>query len=74
MVSDQSRKVVYTVGPDNKIQVKPVALGPIEEGLRVVTTGLSKDDRVVISGLANPAVRSGMIVAPIPGNIVLATN
>jgi membrane fusion protein, multidrug efflux system len=51
-----------------------VTLGPIEESLRVVTTGLSKDDRVVISGLANPAVRSGATVAPIPGNIVLATN
>src|SRR5499427_2660735 len=74
VVSDQSRKVVYTVGPDNKIQLKPVTLGPIKESLRVVTTGLSKDDRVVISGLANPAVRSGAIVAPIPGNIVLATN
>jgi RND family efflux transporter MFP subunit len=74
VVSDQSRKVVYTVGPDNKIQVKPVMLGPIEESLRVVTIGLSKDDRVVISGLANPAVRSGATVAPIPGNIVLATN
>jgi membrane fusion protein, multidrug efflux system len=73
VVSDQSRKVVYTVGTDNKIQVKPVALGLIDEGLRVITTGLSKDDRVVISGLANPAVRSGAIVAPIPGNIVLAT-
>ena len=72
VVSDQSRKVVYTVGPDNKIQLKPVTLGPIEESLRVVTTGLSKDDRVVISGLANPAVRSGAIVAPIPGSIVLA--
>jgi len=74
VTSDQSRKVVYTVGPDNKIQVKPVTLGPIEENLRVVTAGLSKDDRVVISGLANPAVRSGAVVAPIPGNIVLATN
>ena len=74
VTSDQSRKVVYTVGPDNKIQVKPVTLGPIEEGLRVVTAGLSKDERVVISGLANPAVRSGAIVSPIPGNIVLATN
>jgi membrane fusion protein, multidrug efflux system len=74
VVSDQSRKVAYAVGPDNKIQVKPVTLGPIEEGLRVITTGLSKDDWVVISGLANPAVRSGAIVAPIPGNIVLATN
>jgi multidrug efflux system membrane fusion protein len=74
VVSDQSRKVVYMVGPDNKIQVKPVTLGPIEESLRVVTIGLSKDDRVVISGLANPAVRSGATVAPIPGNIALATN
>jgi multidrug efflux system membrane fusion protein len=51
-----------------------VTLGPIEESLRVVTTGLSKDDRVVISGLANPAVRSGATVAPILGNIALATN
>jgi RND family efflux transporter MFP subunit len=73
VVSDQSRKVVYAVGPDNKIQAKPVTLGPIEEGLRVVITGLSRDDRVVISGLANPAVRSGAIVAPIPGNIIVAT-
>jgi membrane fusion protein, multidrug efflux system len=73
VVSDQSRKVIYTVGPDNKIQAKPVILGPIEETLRVVTAGLSGDDRVVISGLANPAVRSGAIVAPIPGKIILAT-
>src|SRR5262245_8192564 len=73
VVSDQSRKVVYAVGPDNKIKAKPVALGPMEEGLRVVTTGLSSDDRVVISGLANPAVRSGAIVTPVPGNIILAT-
>src|SRR5215831_7711973 len=73
VVSDQSRKVVYAVGPDNKIKAKPVTLGPMEEGLRVVTTGLSSDDRVVISGLANPAVRSGAIVTPIPGNIMLAT-
>jgi RND family efflux transporter MFP subunit len=73
VVSDQSRKVVYTVGPDNKIQAKPVTLGPIEETLRVITAGLSRDDRVVISGLANPAVRSGAVVAPLPGNIILAT-
>jgi membrane fusion protein, multidrug efflux system len=73
VVSDQSRKVVYTVGADNKIQAKPVTLGPIEEALRVITAGLSGDDRVVISGLANPAVRSGAVVAPLPGSIVLAT-
>src|SRR5262245_61746599 len=59
VVSDQSRKVIYTVGPDNKVRAKPVTLGPIDGALRVVTSGLSRDDRVVISGLANPAVRAG---------------
>jgi multidrug efflux system membrane fusion protein len=72
VVSDQNRKVVYTVGPDNKIQAKPVTLGPIDETLRVITRGLSAGDRVVISGLANPAIRSGAVVVPIAGNIIIA--
>jgi RND family efflux transporter MFP subunit len=74
VVSDQSRKVVYTVGTDNKIMAKPVTLGRIEETLRVVTDGLSKDDRVVIAGLANPAVRAGASVTPVLGKILVATN
>jgi RND family efflux transporter MFP subunit len=72
IVADQSRKVVYTVGPDNKIIAKPVTLGPIEGTLRVVADGLSKDDRVVIAGLANPAVRAGAAVVPAPGKILVA--
>jgi membrane fusion protein, multidrug efflux system len=74
IVADQNRKVVYTVGPDNKIVAKPVTLGPIEETLRVVTEGLSKDDRVVIAGLAHPAVRAGAVVTPVPGKILVAAN
>jgi membrane fusion protein, multidrug efflux system len=49
-------------------------LGRIEETLRVVTDGLSKDDRVVIAGLANPAVRAGASVTPVLGKILVATN
>jgi RND family efflux transporter MFP subunit len=72
--SDQSRKIVYVIGPENKIQAKPVVLGPIARSLRVVTAGLSKDDLVVIAGFANPAVRPGAVVSPTRGEIKLAAN
>ena len=72
--SDQANKVVMTVGPDNKIVPKPVILGPIAEGLRVIVSGLTADDQVVISGIANPFVRPGAVVDPSPGDIKTAAN
>jgi membrane fusion protein, multidrug efflux system len=69
IVSDQARKVAFTVGPDNKIAAKPVTLGGFALGLRVVAGGLAPSDRVVITGLANPFVRPGMVVAPEQGEI-----
>jgi multidrug efflux system membrane fusion protein len=72
--SDQANKVVMTVGPDNKIVPKPVVLGPIAEGLRVIVSGLTASDQVVISGTANPFVRPGAAVDPVPGEIKTALN
>ncbi len=69
VISDQARKIVFLVGADNVVKPAPVTLGTIVDGLRVVTTGLSKDDRIVIDGLANPAVRPGTKVAPQVGTI-----
>ncbi len=69
IVSDQARKIVFLVGSDNVVKAAPVTLGAIVDGLRVVTTGLSKDDQVVIEGLANPAVRPGAKVNPQVGTI-----
>ena len=69
IVSDQTMKIVLTVGPENKIVPKPVSLGPIVDGLRVVRGGLAPDDKVVINGLANPMVRPGAPVQPQPGEI-----
>jgi RND family efflux transporter MFP subunit len=69
IVSDQARKVVLTVGPDNKIVSKPVTLGGFALGLRVITAGLSPSDRVVVNGLANPFVRPGAVVSPEAGEI-----
>ena len=60
VVSDQASKVVLTVGADNKVVAKPVTLGGMARGLRVIASGLAPTDRVVIGGLANPFVRPGV--------------
>ncbi|MCW3474950.1 efflux RND transporter periplasmic adaptor subunit [Limobrevibacterium gyesilva] len=70
VVSDQARKILFTVGADNKVVAKPVTQGPIALGLRVVVAGLAPDDKVIIGGLANPFVRPGAVVKPTPGEIM----
>jgi RND family efflux transporter MFP subunit len=72
IVADQARKIVMVVGPDSKVVGKPVTLGPIIDGLRVVRSGLSRDDKVIITGLANPFVRPGVQVVVQAGTIQLA--
>ena len=69
IVSDQASKIVLTVGEGNKVVPKPVKLGPIVDGLRVVSSGLASTDKVIINGLANPMVRPGGVVNPQPGEI-----
>jgi multidrug efflux system membrane fusion protein len=61
--TDLDKKFVYVVGDDNTIQYRPVALGPIADGLRVVRSGISAGDRVVINGLQR--VRPGAKVEPV---------
>lgn len=48
--TDQARKTLLVVGKDGKILAKPVELGPVVDGLRVIASGITPDDRVVISG------------------------
>lgn len=74
IASDQTNKIVFVVTPDNKVAAKPVTLGPLHKGLRVVLTGLSPDDRVITAGLANPMVRPGALVAPTSGAIAPLAN
>jgi RND family efflux transporter MFP subunit len=73
IVSDQASKIVFMVGPDNVVKPAPVTLGAIVEGLRVVEKGLNPDDQIVITGIANPAVRPGVKVAPQPAQIQAAS-
>jgi RND family efflux transporter MFP subunit len=60
--TEQVRKFVLSVDAENTARPKYVTLGPVVDGLRVVSTGLSADDTVIVNGLMR--VRPGMKVAP----------
>jgi membrane fusion protein, multidrug efflux system len=62
ITNDQSRKVVFVVGKDDVVEMRPVTLGPLDDGLRVVRDGLKKDDRVVIDGLQRARVGAKVTV------------
>jgi RND family efflux transporter MFP subunit len=64
IATDQSRKIVFVVKEDNTAEARPVILGPLDEGLRVIREGLKADDRVVVDGLQR--VRVGAKVSPHP--------
>jgi RND family efflux transporter MFP subunit len=60
--TDQTVRYVLVVGADNKVEYRPVKLGPIIDGLRVVTDGLKAGETIVVSGLQR--VRPGSPVTP----------
>jgi RND family efflux transporter MFP subunit len=60
--TDQNMKYVFVVGADNKIEYRPVKLGPIVDGLRVIREGLSQGETIVVNGLQR--VRPGTPVTP----------
>ncbi len=62
VASDQSRKIVFVVNADNVVEARPVTLGPLDDGLRVIKEGLKADDRVIVDGLQR--ARVGAKVAP----------
>ncbi len=67
VVTDQSRKILMTVAEDGTVAPKPVVLGPLVDGLRVVRSGLAETDKVIINGLLR--ARPGAKVTPQDGKI-----
>jgi RND family efflux transporter MFP subunit len=60
--TDQTMRYVLLLGADNKVEYRPVELGPLVDGLRVVRSGLKPGDTIVVNGLMR--VRPGMQVSP----------
>lgn len=65
--TDQARKIVMVAGKDGNLSPRAVTVGPLIDGLRVIRSGLSPADRVVIAGSqlvmpgVKPQVRPGKI-------------
>jgi len=64
IATDQSRKIVFVVKNDDTVEAKPVVLGPLDDGLRVIREGLKPEDRVIVDGLQR--ARVGAKVNPHP--------
>lgn len=62
VATDQSRKIVMVVKADDTVEARPVTLGPLDDGLRVIRDGVKADDRVIIDGLQR--ARIGAKVTP----------
>ncbi|MFC6338129.1 efflux RND transporter periplasmic adaptor subunit [Pseudomonas sp. CCM 7891] len=60
--TDLGKKFVLVMDGDNKSSYRAVELGPKIEGLRIVRSGLNKDDTIIVKGLQR--VRPGSPVAP----------
>ena len=63
VLTDQDRKYVYVLGPDNKALRRDVKLGRLNDGMRVVTEGLNAGDKVIVHGVQK-IFFPGMQVAP----------
>jgi RND family efflux transporter MFP subunit len=70
VTTDQARQVVLVVGQGGVVAQKAVELGPLIDALRVIRSGLSPSDRVVIDGLQR--ARPGRAVTARMGAIQLS--
>lgn len=63
VLTDQDHKYVYVLGPNNTAERRDVRLEGTTDGLRIVASGLSAKDRIVVNGVEK-VFMSGMPVKP----------
>lgn len=59
---DQGQRYVLVVNDKNTVEYRPVQVGLLEQGLRVIRKGLNADDWVIVNGLQR--VQPGVTVKP----------
>ena len=72
VLPDQSNHIVLTVGPNNVVTPKQVQIGDLRDGLRVIRSGLTSSDQVIIDGI--PTARPGATVSPHATPLQVASN
>ena len=72
VLPDQSEHIVLTVGPNDVVTPKQVQLGDLRDGLRIIRSGLTPSDQVIIEGI--PRAVPGSKVSPYEGSIRFASD
>ena len=67
IVTDRARRLIYVVDGEGKVAARAVELGPLVGQLRVISSGITADDRVIISGVQR--AQPGAPVTATPGKI-----
>lgn len=66
---DQGRRYVLVLGAENKAEYRPVEIGPMIDGLRVVSAGLNPADKIIVKGLVRPGMQvNPKMIAMLPGD------
>jgi RND family efflux transporter MFP subunit len=60
--TDQGQKILYVVNDKNEVVSRPVSVGALHDGLRVIAEGVQPGERVIVNGLLQ--VRPGITVEP----------
>jgi multidrug efflux system membrane fusion protein len=63
IATDQDKKYVFVVDAENTVSYRPVVLGGLLDGMRIVTSGLTVGETIVEGGLQR--IRAGSVVAPV---------
>lgn len=69
--SDQGQKIVYIVNAKNEVVPRPIRLGALHDGLRVIEDGVQPGEQVIVNGLLQ--VRPGVTVTPKPAEMPVST-
>ncbi|WHA43432.1 efflux RND transporter periplasmic adaptor subunit [Agrobacterium larrymoorei] len=70
--TDQDKKFVFVVDSENKVAYRQIKPGAPADGQRIIESGLSVGDTIVVNGLQR--IRPGAIVAPQTEEKVAASN
>ena len=69
---DQTIRFVYVLDENDTVERRQIKTGNMQDGLRVIRSGLKKEDRIVINGIQR--VRAGMKVLPETSTIEISVN
>ena len=62
--TDQGNNFVLVLGSNNTVEFRPVTLGSVVDGLRIISSGLQTGDKVIIKGLVRPGIQVKPNIVP----------